>query len=42
MLINEKIDLEIVNEWFVVCLGNNLENLIELKWMIKLFNDYYY
>ncbi len=27
MLINEKIDLEIANERFVVRLGNNLENL---------------
>ena len=42
MLINEKIDLEIANERFVVRLGNNLENLTELKRMIKLLNDYYY
>jgi hypothetical protein len=42
MLINEKIDLEIANERFVARLGNNLENLTELKRMIKLLNDYYY
>ena len=42
MLINEKIDLEIANERFVVRLGNNLENLTELKRMIKLLNHYYY
>ena len=42
MLINEKLDLEIANERFVARLGNNLENLTELKRMIKLLNDYYY
>ena len=42
MLINEKIDLEIANERFVARVGNNLENLTELKRMIKLLNDYYY
>jgi hypothetical protein len=42
MLINEKIDLEIANRRFVVRLGNNMENLTELKRIIKLLNDYYY
>lgn len=42
MLINEKIDLEIANRRFVVRLGNNIENLTELKRIIKLLNDYYY
>lgn len=39
--INEKIDLEIHSQRFVERLGNNEENLKELKQMIKVLNDYY-
>ena len=39
--INEKIDLEIHSQRFVERLGNNEENLRELKQMIKVLNDYY-
>ena len=42
MLMNEKIDLEIASGRFVARLGNNLENLTELKHIIKLLSDYYY
>lgn len=42
MLINEKIDLEIASQRFVSDLGNTLENLTELKRIIKILNDYYY
>lgn len=41
MLINEKIDLEIANQRFVARLGNNEENLLELKRYITILNDYY-
>ena len=41
MLINEKIDLEIANNRFVVRLGNTEENLLQLKAYIALLNDYY-
>ena len=41
MLINEKIDLEISTQRFVVRLGNTEENLIEFKRIVKLLNDYY-
>ncbi|GAA5629744.1 hypothetical protein Acal02_00339 [Acinetobacter calcoaceticus] len=39
--INEKIDLEIHSQRFVERLGNNEENLKELKQAIKVLNDYY-
>ena len=41
MLINEKIDLEIANQRFVRHLGNNQENLLQMKHAIKKLNDYY-
>ncbi|MCG2607357.1 hypothetical protein LZZ98_02105 [Acinetobacter sp. SM34] len=41
ILINEKIDLEIANQRFVARLGNNEENLLQLKQIIKKLNDYY-
>ena len=41
MLINEKIDLEIANQRFVVSLGNTEENLLQLKQIIQKLNDYY-
>ncbi len=41
MIINEKIDLEIANQRFVTRLGNNEENLLQLKQVIKKLNDYY-
>ncbi|MEB6478492.1 hypothetical protein [Acinetobacter vivianii] len=39
--INEKIDLEIHSQRFVERLGNNEENLKELKQAIKVLNDYF-
>lgn len=39
--INEKIDLELHSQRFVERLGNNQENLKELKQAIKVLNDYY-
>lgn len=41
ILINEKIDLEIASQRFVARLGNNEENLLQLKQIIKKLNDYY-
>lgn len=41
IIINEKIDLEIANQRFVARLGNNAENLLELKRYIQILNDYY-
>ncbi|MGE8562185.1 MAG: hypothetical protein ACN6NM_00115, partial [Acinetobacter bohemicus] len=41
MIINEKIDLEIANQRFVVRLGNTEENLLQLKQIIQKLNDYY-
>lgn len=41
MIINEKIDLEIANQRFVVRLGNTEENLLQLKQVVKKLNDYY-
>jgi hypothetical protein len=41
MIINEKIDLEIANQRFVRHLGNNQENLLQMKHAIKKLNDYY-
>ncbi len=41
MIINEKLDLEIANQRFVTRLGNNEENLLQLKQVIKKLNDYY-
>ena len=41
MIINEKIDLEIANQRFVVSLGNTEENLLQLKQIIQKLNDYY-
>lgn len=41
MIINEKIDLEIASQRFVARLGNNEENLLELKRLIQILNDYY-
>lgn len=41
MIINEKIDLEIASQRFVVRLGNTEENLLQLKQIIKKLNDYY-
>ncbi|MDR2061858.1 MAG: hypothetical protein LBQ29_10735 [Acinetobacter sp.] len=39
--INEKIDLELHSQRFVERLGNNQENLKQLKHAIKVLNDYY-
>lgn len=39
--INEKIDLELHSQRFVERLGNNQENLKQLKQAIKVLNDYY-
>lgn len=39
--INEKIDLEIHSQCFVERLGNNEDNLKQLKQAIKVLNDYY-
>lgn len=39
--INEKIDLELHSQRFVERLGNNEENLKQLKQAIKVLNDYY-
>lgn len=39
--INEKIDLELHSQRFVERLGNNEENLKELKQAIRVLNDYY-
>ena len=39
--INEKIDLEIHSQRFVERLGNNEDNLKQLKQAIKVLNDYY-
>lgn len=41
IIINEKIDLEISNQRFVARLGNTEENLLELKQVVKVLNDYY-
>lgn len=41
MIINEKVDLEITSQRFVARLGNTQENLIELKQVVKLLNEYY-
>ena len=41
MIINEKIDLEITSQRFVARLGNTEENLLELKEVVKLLNEYY-
>lgn len=41
MIINEKIDLEITSQRFVVRLGNSKENLLELKQVVKVLNGYY-
>ncbi|MDY6457299.1 hypothetical protein [Acinetobacter faecalis] len=41
MIINEKIDLEISTQRFVTRLGNTKENLLELKHVVKLLNEYY-
>lgn len=41
IIINEKIDLEITSQRFVARLGNTEENLLELKQVVKLLNDYY-
>ncbi|MGE8542271.1 hypothetical protein [Acinetobacter sp. ANC 3813] len=41
MIMNEKIDLEIVNGRFAAHLGNTAENLTELKKLIKVLNEYY-
>lgn len=41
MIINEKIDLEIANQRFVVRLGNTEENLLHLKRIIQKLNSYY-
>lgn len=41
ILINEKIDLEIASERYVVRLGNTEENLKQLKTIIQKLNDYY-
>ncbi|ANF81692.1 hypothetical protein A3K93_05510 [Acinetobacter sp. NCu2D-2] len=41
MIINEKIDLEIASGRYFARLGNNKENLLEFKQIVKLLNDYY-
>ena len=41
MLINEKIDLEIAQQRFVVRLGNTEENLVQFKQIVQKLNDYY-
>lgn len=41
ILINEKIDLEIASQRYVVRLGNTEENLKQLKMIIQKLNDYY-
>ena len=41
MIINEKIDLEIVSQRFVARLGNTEENLLQLKQIIQKLNQYY-
>ena len=41
IMINEKIDLEIATGRYVARLGNNQENLMKLKKIIKKLNDYY-
>jgi len=41
ILINEKIDLEMASERYVVRLGNTEENLKQLKTIIQKLNDYY-
>ena len=41
ILIHEKIDLEIASGRFVARLGNNEENLKQLKVIIQKLNDYY-
>lgn len=41
ILINEKIDLEIASERYVVRLGNTEENLKQFKTIIQKLNDYY-
>ncbi|WP_296280411.1 hypothetical protein [uncultured Acinetobacter sp.] len=41
ILINEKIDLEVASERYVVRLGNTEENLKQLKTIIQKLNDYY-
>lgn len=42
MMIKEKIDLELAREQFVTRLGNNQENLSQLKHAIIVLNDYYH
>lgn len=41
MIINEKIDLEIATQRFVARLGNNQENLLQMKQVIQKLNQYY-
>lgn len=41
IIINEKIDLEIANQNFLLRLGNTEENLLEFKQIVKILNDYY-
>ena len=41
ILINEKIDLEIASNRYVVRLGNTEENLKQFKTIIQKLNDYY-
>lgn len=41
IVINEKIDLEIAHQRFVLHLGNTEENLLQLKQAIQKLNDYY-
>lgn len=41
ILMNEKIDLEIVSGRYVARLGNTEENLIQFKQIVQKLNDYY-
>lgn len=41
MMIKEKIDLELASGRFIERLGNNSENLLQLKQLVNLMNDYY-
>lgn len=41
MLMNEKIDLEIVNQSFVARLDNTEENLLQFKSIVQKLNQYY-
>lgn len=41
LLINEKIDLEVISGRYVARLGNTEENLKHLKTIIQKLNDYY-